>query len=363
MAARRGPVIDVGCRRERALAAASLSVAVMLVACGGGDPARDSAPAPVAQSDAPSAATPSGPTQRAIDPPAVGAPTTFVTDPSWPAWAQWPRSLGAVTLFHPSIEEWRGEQLFTRSAIECEGGLTGLVTLQWAVRFDGRTVTLGSPVLATCAWDGDPTRAEPCRAALDRDLMGCWWCLPVEAVLSMVSADTFPPEPTVEQANDLRRGRESATLFGIELLNDREALFMLDRWPRDEEDRPVLPTAAAPMAGPCGSWIPGPLRVLGRDGRVHELRAGRWIRLTRDGWTAPSLDAARADATGPSAGGSLSEARARFERTIAKRDKVYGLLDRSAYRWHEAVARSRPQVDPPPPEPPPGPADGSPPGP
>ncbi len=291
---------------------------------------------------------------RTMEPAASGEPVPFVTDRSWPSWAQWPRSLGGITIFHPSIEEWRGDQLFTRSPIECDGGLTGLVTLQWSLRFDGRVVTLATPVVATCAWDGDPARMEPCRAALDRGLDGCAWSIPVEAVLSLVSTDTMPPEPTVEQADALRRGRESAAMFSVELLNDREALFMLERWPRDEEDRPVVPAASGSLPPPCGSWSLGPLRVLGRDGRVHELRAARWIRLTRDGWTAPSLDAAAAQSADPTQGGSLSEARARFERTIAKRDKVYGLLDRAAYRWSEAVARSRPQVDPPPPEPPPG---------
>jgi NAD(P)-dependent dehydrogenase (short-subunit alcohol dehydrogenase family) len=53
-------------------------------------------------------------------------------------------------------------------------------------------------------------------------------------------------------------------------------------------------------------------------------------------------------------GGSLSEERERFERTIARRDKVYGLLDRTAWRWSEAVERMHEQQDPPPPEPPPG---------
>jgi hypothetical protein len=290
---------------------------------------------------------------RAVDPPATGSATPFVTEPTWPAWAQWPRALGTVTLFHPLIEEWRGEQLFTRSAIECEGGLTGLVTLQWMVRFDGRVVTLATPTVATCAWDGDPARVEPCRTALDRGLEGCTWSLPIQSVLSLVSTDTMPPEPTVEQADDLRRGREFAAAFGTDLLNDREAIFMLDRWPRDEEDHAVMPTAAVAVSAPCGTWTLGPLRVLGRDGRVHELRAARWIRLGRDGWTAPTTDNAGAQSADPAQGGSLSEARARFERTVVRRDKVYGLLDRSAYRWHEAVARTRPQVDPPPPELPP----------
>jgi hypothetical protein len=336
--------------RAALFAACCLASSAAFVACDGGtapkEPAGSGASVPSAVTDQAAAST--------IDPAATGEPVPFVPDRSWPTWAQWPRSLGAVTLFHPSIEEWRGEQLFTRSAIECEGGLTGLVTLQWMVRFDGRMVTLATPVVATCAWDGDPARVEPCRAALDRGLDGCTWTLPIEAVLSLVSTDTMPPEPTVDQADDLRRGRESAAAFGTDLLNDREALFMLDRWPRDEEDRPVLPTSSATPDAPCGTWTLGPLRVPGRDGRVHELRAARWIRLTRDGWTAPPLDAAAAQSADPTQGGSLSEARARFERTIAKRDKVYGLLDRAAYRWSEAVARSRPQVDPPPPEPPPG---------
>ncbi|MEY4183562.1 MAG: hypothetical protein RLZZ217_2188, partial [Planctomycetota bacterium] len=52
--------------------------------------------------------------------------------------------------------------------------------------------------------------------------------------------------------------------------------------------------------------------------------------------------------------GSLSEERERFERTIARRDKVYGLLDRTAWRWSEAVERMHEQQDPPPPESPPG---------
>ncbi len=322
-------------------------IGAVLASCGGGD-------APTEQAG--SAATmPTGQAAtRALEPAASGEPVPFVTDRSWPSWAQWPRSLGAVTMFHPSIEEWRGEQLFTRAPIECDGGLTGLVTLQWSVGFDGRVVTLSTPVVATCAWDGDPARVEPCRAALDRGLEGCTWSIPLEAVLSLVSTDTMPPDPTVDRADDLRRGRESAAMFGIDLLNDREALFMIDRWPRDEEDRPVVPIATMPLAAPCGAWTLGPLRVPGRDGRVHELRAARWIRLTREGWVAPSLDAAVAQSADPTQGGSLSEARASFERTIAKRDKVYGLLDRAAYRWCEAVARSRPQVDPPPPEPPPG---------
>lgn len=352
MPAPRGPMKAFRCSLARAalFTACCLASSAALVACDGGDapkePAGSGASVPSAVTDQAAAST--------IDPAATGEPVPFVTDRSWPTWAQWPRALGAVTLFHPSIEEWRGEQLFTRSAIECEGGLTGLITLQWTVRFDGRVVALTTPVVATCAWDGDPARVEPCRAALDRGLVGCTWSLPIEAVLSLVSTDTMPPEPTVDQADDLRRGRESAAAFGTELLNDREALFMLERWPRDEEDQPVVPTAAMPLAAPCGTWTLGPLRVLGRDGRVHELRAARWIRLTREGWTAPSLDAAAAQSADPTQGGSLSEARAQFERTIAKRDKVYGLLDRAAYRWSEAVARSRPQVDPPPPEPPPG---------
>lgn len=345
----------------RAVVAAACCVAAgaVLVACDGDDapkePAGSAATLPPRTADQEDA--------RTGDPAVSGEPTAFVTDRSWPSWAQWPRSLGAVTIFHPSIEEWRGEQLFTRSAIECEGGLTGLVTLQWMVRFDGRVVTLATPIVAACAWDGDPARVEPCRAALDRGLDGCAWSFPIEAVLSLVSTDTLPPEPTIDRADDLRRAREWGTTFGAELLNDREALFMLDRWPRNEEDRPVLPTTASPIAEPCGSWILGPLRVLGRDGRVHELRAARWIRLTREGWTAPALDAALAQASDPTEGGSLSEARARFERTIAMRDKVYGLLDRTAYRWSEAVARSRPGIDPPPPELTPEPATAPPAGP
>lgn len=332
------------------LAACCVAASASLLACGGGEspkvPAGPGAGVPSTVVDQAVA--------RTVDPAAAGEPVPFVPDPSWPSWAQWPRSLGAITIFHPSIEEWRGEQLFTRSAIECEDGLTGLVALQWMVRFDGRVVTLATPVVATCAWDGDPARVEPCRAALDRGLAGCTWSLPIEAVLSLVSTDTMPPEPTVDQASDLRRGRESAAAFGTELLNDREALFMLERWPHDEEDRPVVPAEAMPLAAPCGTWTLGPLRVLGRDGRVHELRAARWMRLTREGWTAPLIDAAAAQYADPTQGGSLSEARARFERTIAMRDKVYGLLDRAAYRWSEAVARSRPQVDPPPPQLPPG---------
>ena len=352
MRAPRGLVRPVGSFSADVVVAAAICVVACasLIACDG-----DDAPKGPAGSAAAPPPTPVDPAAtRTVSPAASGEPVPFVTDRSWPSWAQWPRSLGGITIFHPSIEEWRGDQLFTRSPIECDGGLTGLVTLQWSLRFDGRVVTLATPVVATCAWDGDPARMEPCRAALDRGLDGCAWSIPVEAVLSLVSTDTMPPEPTVEQADALRRGRESAAMFSVELLNDREALFMLERWPRDEEDRPVVPAASGPLPPPCGSWTLGPLRVLGRDGRVHELRAARWIRLTRDGWTAPSLDAAAAQSADPTQGGSLSEARARFERTIAKRDKVYGLLDRAAYRWSEAVARSRPQVDPPPPEPPPG---------
>ena len=352
MRAPRGRVRPVGSFSADVVVAAAICVVACasLIACDG-----DDAPKGPAGSAAALPPTPVDPAAtRTVAPAASGEPVPFVTDRSWPSWAQWPRSLGCITIFHPSIEEWRGDQLFTRSPIECDGGLTGLVTLQWSLRFDGRVVTLATPVVATCAWDGDPARMEPCRAALDRGLDGCAWSIPVEAVLSLVSTDTMPPEPTIEQADALRRGRESAAMFSVELLNDREALFMLERWPRDEEDRPVVPAASGPLPPPCGSWTLGPLRVLGRDGRVHELRAARWIRLTRDGWTAPSLDAAAAQSADPTQGGSLSEARARFERTIAKRDKVYGLLDRAAYRWSEAVARSRPQVDPPPPEPPPG---------
>ncbi len=352
MRAPRGLVRPVGSFSADVVVAAAICfvACASLIACDG-----DDAPKGPAGSAAALPPTPVDPAAtRTVAPAASGEPVPFVTDRSWPSWAQWPRSLGGITIFHPSIEEWRGDQLFTRSPIECDGGLTGLVTLQWSLRFDGRVVTLATPVVATCAWDGDPARMEPCRAALDRGLDGCAWSIPVEAVLSLVSTDTMPPEPTVEQADALRRGRESAAMFSVELLNDREALFMLERWPRDEEDRPVVPAASGPLPPPCGSWTLGPLRVLGRDGRVHELRAARWIRLTRDGWTAPSLDAAAAQSADPTQGGSLSEARARFERTIAKRDKVYGLLDRAAYRWSEAVARSRPQVDPPPPEPPPG---------
>jgi len=352
MRAPRGRVRPVGSFSADVVVAAAICVVACasLIACDG-----DDAPKGPAGSAAALPPTPVDPAAtRTVAPAASGEPVPFVTDRSWPSWAQWPRSLGGITIFHPSIEEWRGDQLFTRSPIECDGGLTGLVTLQWSLRFDGRVVTLATPVVATCAWDGDPARMEPCRAALDRGLDGCAWSIPVEAVLSLVSTDTMPPEPTIEQADALRRGRESAAMFSVELLNDREALFMLERWPRDEEDRPVVPAASGPLPPPCGSWTLGPLRVLGRDGRVHELRAARWIRLTRDGWTAPSLDAAAAQSADPTQGGSLSEARARFERTIAKRDKVYGLLDRAAYRWSEAVARSRPQVDPPPPEPPPG---------
>jgi len=352
MRAPRGLVRPVGSFSADVVVAAAICVVACasLIACDG-----DDAPKGPAGSAAALPPTPVDPAAtRTVAPAASGEPVPFVTDRSWPSWAQWPRSLGGITIFHPSIEEWRGDQLFTRSPIECDGGLTGLVTLQWSLRFDGRVVTLATPVVATCAWDGDPARMEPCRAALDRGLDGCAWSIPVEAVLSLVSTDTMPPEPTIEQADALRRGRESAAMFSVELLNDREALFMLERWPRDEEDRPVVPAASGPLPPPCGSWTLGPLRVLGRDGRVHELRAARWIRLTRDGWTAPSLDAAAAQSADPTQGGSLSEARARFERTIAKRDKVYGLLDRAAYRWSEAVARSRPQVDPPPPEPPPG---------
>jgi hypothetical protein len=352
MRAPRGLVRPVGSFSADVVVAAAICVVACasLIACDG-----DDAPKGPAGSAAALPPTPVDPAAtRTVAPAASGEPVPFVTDRSWPSWAQWPRSLGGITIFQPSIEEWRGDQLFTRSPIECDGGLTGLVTLQWSLRFDGRVVTLATPVVATCAWDGDPARMEPCRAALDRGLDGCAWSIPVEAVLSLVSTDTMPPEPTVEQADALRRGRESAAMFSVELLNDREALFMLERWPRDEEDRPVVPAASGPLPPPCGSWTLGPLRVLGRDGRVHELRAARWIRLTRDGWTAPSLDAAAAQSADPTQGGSLSEARARFERTIAKRDKVYGLLDRAAYRWSEAVARSRPQVDPPPPEPPPG---------
>lgn len=352
MRAPRGLVRPVGSFSADVVVAAAICVVACasLIACDG-----DDAPKGPAGSAAALPPTPVDPAAtRTVAPAASGEPVPFVTDRSWPSWAQWPRSLGGITIFHPSIEEWRGDQLFTRSPIECDGGLTGLVTLQWSLRFDGRVVTLATPVVATCAWDGDPARMEPCRAALDRGLDGCAWSIPVEAVLSLVSTDTMPPEPTVEQADALRRGRESAAMFSVELLNDREALFMLERWPRDEEDRPVVPAASGSLPPPCGSWTLGPLRVLGRDGRVHELRAARWIRLTRDGWTAPSLDAAAAQSADPTQGGSLSEARARFERTIAKRDKVYGLLDRAAYRWSEAVARSRPQVDPPPPEPPPG---------
>ncbi len=352
MRAPRGLVRPVGSFSADVVVAAAICVVACasLIACDG-----DDAPKGPAGSAAALPPTPVDPAAtRTVAPAASGEPVPFVTDRSWPSWAQWPRSLGGITIFHPSIEEWRGDQLFTRSPIECDGGLTGLVTLQWSLRFDGRVVTLATPVVATCAWDGDPARMEPCRAALDRGLDGCAWSIPVEAVLSLVSTDTMPPEPTVEQADALRRGRESAAMFSVELLNDREALFMLERWPRDEEDRPVVPAASVSLPPPCGSWTLGPLRVLGRDGRVHELRAARWIRLTRDGWTAPSLDAAAAQSADPTQGGSLSEARARFERTIAKRDKVYGLLDRAAYRWSEAVARSRPQVDPPPPEPPPG---------
>ncbi len=352
MRAPRGLVRPVGSFSADVVVAAAICVVACasLIACDG-----DDAPKGPAGSAAALPPTPVDPAAtRTVSPAASGEPVPFVTDRSWPSWAQWPRSLGGITIFHPSIEEWRGDQLFTRSPIECDGGLTGLVTLQWSLRFDGRVVTLATPVVATCAWDGDPARMEPCRAALDRGLDGCAWSIPVEAVLSLVSTDTMPPEPTVEQADALRRGRESAAMFSVELLNDREALFMLERWPRDEEDRPVVPAASVSLPPPCGSWTLGPLRVLGRDGRVHELRAARWIRLTRDGWTAPSLDAAAAQSADPTQGGSLSEARARFERTIAKRDKVYGLLDRAAYRWSEAVARSRPQVDPPPPEPPPG---------
>ena len=352
MRAPRGRVRPVRSFSADTVVAAAICVVACasLIACDG-----DDAPKGPAGSAAALPPTPVDPAAtRTVSPAASGEPVPFVTDRSWPSWAQWPRSLGGITIFHPSIEEWRGDQLFTRSPIECDGGLTGLVTLQWSLRFDGRVVTLATPVVATCAWDGDPARMEPCRAALDRGLDGCAWSIPVEAVLSLVSTDTMPPEPTVEQADALRRGRESAAMFSVELLNDREALFMLDRWPRDEEDRPVLPTSSATPDAPCGTWTFGPLRVPGRDGRVHELRAARWIRLTRDGWTAPSLDAAAAQSADPTQGGSLSEARARFERTIAKRDKVYGLLDRAAYRWSEAVARSRPQVDPPPPEPPPG---------
>ena len=352
MRAPRGLVRPVGSFSADVVVAAAICVVACasLIACDG-----DDAPKGPAGSAAALPPTPVDPAAtRTVAPAASGEPVPFVTDRSWPSWSQWPRSLGGITIFHPSIEEWRGDQLFTRSPIECDGGLTGLVTLQWSLRFDGRVVTLATPVVATCAWDGDPARMEPCRAALDRGLDGCAWSIPVEAVLSLVSTDTLPPEPTVEQADALRRGRESAAMFSVELLNDREALFMLERWPRDEEDRPVVPAASVSLPPPCGSWTLGPLRVLGRDGRVHELRAARWIRLTRDGWTAPSLDAAAAQSADPTQGGSLSEARARFERTIAKRDKVYGLLDRAAYRWSEAVARSRPQVDPPPPEPPPG---------
>ena len=352
MRAPRGRVRPVRSFSADVVVAAAICVVACasLIACDG-----DDAPKGPAGSAAALPPTPVDPAAtRTMEPAASGEPVPFVTDRSWPSWAQWPRSLGGITIFHPSIEEWRGDQLFTRSPIECDGGLTGLVTLQWSLRFDGRVVTLATPVVATCAWDGDPARMEPCRAALDLGLDGCAWSIPVEAVLSLVSTDTMPPEPTVEQADALRRGRESAAMFSVELLNDREALFMLERWPRDEEDRPVVPAASGPLPPPCGSWTLGPLRVLGRDGRVHELRAARWIRLTRDGWTAPSLDAAAAQSADPTQGGSLSEARARFERTIAKRDKVYGLLDRAAYRWSEAVARSRPQVDPPPPEPPPG---------
>jgi len=352
MRAPRGLVRPVGSFSADVVVAAAICVVACasLIACDG-----DDAPKGPAGSAAALPPTPVDPAAtRTVAPAASGEPVPFVTDRSWPSWAQWPRSLGGITIFHPSIEEWRGDQLFTRSPIECDGGLTGLVTLQWSLRFDGRVVTLATPVVATCAWDGDPARMEPCRAALDRGLDGCAWSIPVEAVLSLVSTDTMPPEPTIEQADALRRGRESAAMFSVELLNDREALFMLERWPRDEEDRPVVPAASGSLPPPCGSWTLGPLRVLGRDGRVHELRAARWIRLTRDGWTAPSLDAAAAQSADPTQGGSLSEARARFERTIAKRDKVYGLLDRAAYRWSEAVARSRPQVDPPPPEPPPG---------
>ena len=347
MQAPRGRARTGGSLPAHAVIVTAACIGAVLAACGGGDApteqAGSAATMPTGQ-----AATP------AMEPAASGEPVPFVTDRSWPSWAQWPRSLGAVTMFHPSIEEWRGEQLFTRAPIECDGGLTGLVTLQWSVGFDGRVVTLSTPVVATCAWDGDPARVEPCRAALDRGLEGCTWSIPLEAVLSLVSTDTMPPDPTVDRADDLRRGRESAAMFGIDLLNDREALFMIDRWPRDEEDRPVVPIATMPLAAPCGAWTLGPLRVPGRDGRVHELRAARWIRLTREGWVAPSLDAAVAQSADPTQGGSLSEARTNFERTIAKRDKVYGLLDRAVYRWSEAVARSRPQVDPPPPEPPPG---------
>jgi hypothetical protein len=310
-------------------------------------------PAPE-QPAASQAAPDAGASARAIDPAATGEPTPFVTDRSWPAWAQWPRTLEGITLYHPSIEEWRGEQLFTRSAIQADDGLTGLVTIQWSLAFDGRTVVLSKPVVATCAWDGEPARIAPARASLDRGLEGCTWSFPIEAVLSLVSTDTMPPEPTVEQAGDLQRAREAATAFGVEPLNDREAMFMLDRWPRDEEDRWVVPTAPAATTPPCGTWVLGPLRIPGRDGRVHELRAARWIRLTRAGWQAPTEDAATEAFSAFAGGGSLSEERERFERTIARRDKVYGLLDRTAWRWSEAVERMHEQQDPPPPEPPPG---------
>lgn len=279
-----------------------------------------------------------------------GPATPFGHDPAWPAWAQWPRVVGGVTLYHPMIEEWRGAVIFTRSAVQCAAGTTGLVTLQWTVAFDGRRVTLRTPTIAACAWDGAPEPATACRAALDAGLADCTWVFPIEGVLSLMAPDTLPPEPTVEQAELLRAARQEAEHAGLSLLNDREAVYLHERWPRDETDALVIAAAdPTPIPAPCGAWTMGPLRTLGRDGRVHELRAARWIQLTRDGWTAPSLEAAQARFSDFPASGSLSEAREQFERTIAQRDKVYGLLDRTAYRWSEAVERMHEQRDPPPP--------------
>ena len=336
--------------RARASAGVIPAVVVASVCMLGACSDRPDPEQPAATQAAPDA----GAAARATDPAATGEPTPFVKDQTWPEWARWPRTLEGITLYHPSIEEWRGEQLFTRSAIQADDGLTGLLTIQWSLAFDGRTVVLSKPVVATCAWDGDPAKVAAARASLDGGLAGCTWSFPVEAVLSLVSTDTMPPEPTVEAAGDLQRAREAAAAFGVDLLNDREAMFMLDRWPRDEEDRWMVPTAPAAATPPCGTWVLGPLRIPGRDGRVHELRAARWIRLTRAGWQAPTDDAAAEAFSAFAGGGSLSEERERFERTIARRDKVYGLLDRTAWRWSEAVERMHEQQDPPPPESPPG---------
>ncbi len=260
--------------------------------------------------------------------------------PSWPAWAQWPRDVGGALVYQPTVEEWRGNALFTRSAVACSGGAEGVITLSWSLAFDGRTIALSSPTVASCAWDGEASQAASCRAALDASLPSCTWTLPLEALLSLVSTDTMPPEPTVEQADRLRAARQDAATAGVELLNDREALFMAERWPRDEVDALVIAPVAADWPAPCGTAAFGSLRLLGRDGKAHELRGGAWATKSRDGWVVPEGSAVVAVLVEPGATGSLSESRERFERTVVTRDKVFGLLDRAAYRWKEAVARA-----------------------